>query len=102
MDCDPSSTLLQSVFATLCWVPWSGQLPLNTHSNTIDILKLSTFLTREWLSDDHELVMADLLKDDLLDQNHIDVYVESTIFVILLTAAHIDRKNYCTEKHYRW
>lgn len=65
MDNNTNSKLLQDVFNNLSHIPWHGQLSPNICGNTITIPELSAFLTTEWLTDNHELIMLDLLSKDL-------------------------------------
>jgi len=99
---NPTSSLLNDVYGTLSWLPWTGDLLRNTYNNSIERSELSAFLTTEWLSDDHELLMLDLVKDDLAQAGQEHTLVENTAFTLLLAAAYHDRQNYSTSKHYAW
>jgi hypothetical protein len=102
IDNNPGSELLQNVFSRLAAMPWSGQLPPNVYGNTIPIHELSAILTTEWLSDNHELIMLDLLGEDLQSRGQNDILIENTAFFLLLSAAYSDRQDYGAKKHYSW
>lgn len=56
----------------------------------------------EWLSDDHEQLMLELLKIDLQNEGQHDVLVDHTAFMLLLTATYEDQSNYTSSRHYTW
>ena len=87
--------------AILPHLPWTGNLTGFTH--TIDIYQLSAFLTDEWLTCDHEIMMLDILKQDLAAANCADnVLVEDTAFLTLLTVAYRNQQEYNSSQAYEW
>jgi hypothetical protein len=60
---DPGSVLVRDSFQALSYLSWSGYIQ-GLESN-IETHILSAFFTTEWLSDDHEELMLELLKIDL-------------------------------------
>ena len=94
-----NSELLQAALRSLSYTPWFGNVPLN---EVVTVQKLSAFLTTEWLADEHELLMLDLLKKDLDDEGQGHIFVENTAFLLLLKAAKADQQNYPIKKHYQW
>ncbi|KAF5321301.1 hypothetical protein D9619_000198 [Psilocybe cf. subviscida] len=91
---------MEAVEAILPRLPWTGRL--NGFANTINIDQLLLFLTREWLTDDHELILLDILKEDLACANHSKVFVENTAFMVLLGTAYANDEEYATSSHYQW
>lgn len=82
-------------------LPWTGNL--TGFTNTIDIHQLSAFMTDEWLTDDHELMMLDILKQDLAATNCVDkVFIENTAFLTLLTVASQNQQEYNSSQAYKW
>ena len=94
-----NSPLLQAAILSLSYTPWLEDVPLN---GVVSVQKLSAFLTTEWLADEHELLMLDLLKKDLEEENQGYIFVENTAFSLLLKAAMADQQNYPKNKHYEW
>jgi hypothetical protein len=94
-----NSDLLQAAVLSLSYTPWSENVPLN---GVVSVQRLSAFLTTEWLADEHELLMLDLLKKDLEDEDQGYIFVENTAFSLLLKAAKADQQNYPGKKHYQW
>lgn len=74
------------------------QLLLQSPSSDV----LSAFFTTEWLSDDHEYLMLQLLKKDLQDEDQHNIFMENTTFFLMLTAAYNNHENYKSDGHYRW
>lgn len=98
IDKNKNSEALQQAFDTLSRLHWTGQLQ---PFHIIDLHQLSTFFTADWLTDDHELVMLNALKEDLVIVGKADEsYIENTAFMILLGNAYRDQ-NY-TEKSCEW
>ena len=81
----PDDRLLRCVLDTLSRIPWTGQVCVC--QNSIDIHKLWVFLSKEWLSDDHLLVMLDLLQEDISTKYQNQIFVENMHFMNILTAA---------------
>lgn len=100
MNQDPESIPLRRAFNALSHIPWTGQL--QGFHDTIELEKLSTYFTQEWLSDDHELVMLSALKDDLRAAGKEDSFIENTSFMLLLGNAYKDQQKYTTERCYEW
>jgi hypothetical protein len=99
MEWNQNSSPLRKAFNSLAYVPWTGQLQ-GVH-DTIEIHQLSSYFTRDWLTDDHELVMLSMLKDTLATEGD-NCYVENTAFMTLLAAAHDKKDEYGTERAYGW
>jgi len=55
---------------------------------------LAGFFTTEWLSDEHESMMLDLLREDVKKEESTDVVIETVWFIGLLMRAHADQENY--------
>jgi hypothetical protein len=96
----PKDHLLSCVLDTFSHIPWTGQLHL--FQNSINIHKLSVFLSKEWLNDDHLLVMLDLLQEDITAELQNQVFIENTHFMNILTAAYRERNEYTSERSFRW
>jgi hypothetical protein len=95
-----NSELLQTAVKSLSYTPWLENVPLN---KVVTIQRLSAFLTDEWLDDEHELLMLDLLKKDLEEEGQRNsISVENTAFSLLLKSAKADQENYPIKKHYQW
>jgi hypothetical protein len=75
-----NSELLQAAILSLSYTLWMENVPLN---GVVSVQKLSAFLTMEWLADEHELLMLDLLKKDLEDEDQGYIFVENTAFSLL-------------------
>jgi hypothetical protein len=76
--------LLQETFNSLAYVPWTGYLQ-GFHS-TIQLHQLSVYFTRDWLTDDHQLVMLDTLKEDLVMTGQDNYFIENTAFMTFFLA----------------
>ena len=63
IDKKKTSEALQQAFDTLSQLHWTSQLQ---PFHIIDLHDLSIFFTADWLTDDHELVMLEALKEDLV------------------------------------
>ena len=96
----PDDQLLSHVLSTLSHVPWTGRLC--GFRNSIDIHKLWVFLSKEWLSDDHLLVMLDLLQEDITAEHQNQIFIENTHFMNKLTAAYHERTQYTSARSFRW
>jgi hypothetical protein len=92
--------LLQKASNSLAYVPWTGYLQ-GFHS-TITLPQLSVYLTRDWLTDDHLLVMLDTLKEDLKTTGGDIYFIENTAFMTLLSGAYHNKDEYQTEHLYGW
>ena len=97
---EPRSVLIREALQAISYLPWSGYIEgleskVKTHN-------LSAFFTTEWLSDNHEELMLELLKIDLRNAGQHDILVEDTAFMLLLAAAHAERQNYASDQHYAW
>jgi Ulp1 protease family, C-terminal catalytic domain len=92
--------LLQETFNSLAYVPWTGYLQ-GLHS-TIQSHQLSVYFTRDWLTDDHLLVMLDTLKADLVMTGQDNYFIENTAFMTLLSGAYHNKDEYQTEHLYGW
>lgn len=98
----PKDPLLTSVLNTLSHIPWTGQL--HVFKNSINIDKLWVFLSKEWLSDDHLLVMLDLLQEDIATELQNQIFIENTHFMNILMAAYNEHTKYTSdlERSFRW
>ena len=96
----PKDHLLSCVLDTLSHIPWTGQL--HVFQNSINIHKLWVFFSKEWLSDDHLLVMLDLLREDIAGELQNQILIENTHFMNILTAAYHECTQYTSEKSFRW
>ena len=99
---EPQSELVKKAFHTLTNLPWSTSLQGPELDGAISSDVLSAFFTTEWLSDDHEYLMLQLLKKDLQDEDQHNIFMENTTFFLMLTAAYNNRENYKSDGHYRW
>ena len=98
LDNNPIYVQVNSILPHL---PWTGNL--TGFTNTIDIHQLSAFLTDEWLTDDHELIMLDILKQDLAAADCADnVFIKNTAFLTLLTVASQNQHEYNSSQAYEW
>ena len=100
LDNSPIYTQVNDILPHL---PWTGNL--TGYTNTINIHQLSAFLTEEWLTNDHELMMLDILKQDLATANYTNsdnVFIENTAFLTLLTVASHNQQDYNSSKAYKW
>ena len=96
-----NSPIYAQANAILLHLPWTGNL--TGFTNTIDIHQLSAFLTDEWLTDDHELIMLDILKQDLATANCSDnVFIENMAFLTLLTVACHNQQDYNSSQAKKW
>jgi hypothetical protein len=86
----PDDNLLNQVLNALSYIPWTGQLI--GFQNLIGIHNLWTFLSKEWLSDDHLLIMLDLLQEDVAIEYRNHILIENMHFMNVLTAVY----NECT------
>jgi len=92
--------MFNAIKTALLYTPWTGQL--QGFTNTIDLQQLSTYLTCEWLTDGHELLMLDVLKSDLLTNNCTNLFIEDPAFTTLLEVAYENQEDYTTSKGYKW
>ena len=96
----PNNHLLNCVLNTLSCIPWTGQL--RVCQTSIDIHKLWVFLSKEWLSDDHLLVMLDLLQEDITTEYQNKIFIENMHFMDILTAAYHKCTHYTSARSFRW
>jgi hypothetical protein len=98
LDNNPIYAQANAILPHLAWTR-----NLTGFINSIDIHQLSAFLTDEWLTDDHELMMLDILKQDLATANCADnVFIENTAFLTLLTVACRNQQEYNSSQAYEW
>lgn len=100
LQTSPNNHLLQRAANALSHLPWTGDL--RGYQNIIDTSHLSVYFTQEWLTDEHLLLMLELLEEDLSRKFQEHVFIENTHFATLLTAAYHDRERYATERSYNW
>ncbi len=96
----PTTLLIQQAANALAHLPWTGNL-LGYH-NTIDLSQLWVYFTQEWLSDNHLLVMQELLTEDISRECHRHAFIEDTHFMSLLTTAYRNQQSYATERSFAW
>ena len=94
--------LLLKAFNSLAYVPWTGYLEGFQVHSTIKLDQLSVYFTRDWLTDDHILVMLDTLKEDLVTTGGDNYFIENTAFMTLLSGAYHNKDKYQTEHLYGW
>ena len=99
MERNQNSSPLRKAFNSLAYVPWTGQL--QGVRDTIEVHELSLYFTRDWLTDDHELVMLSMLKKTISTEGN-NCFVENTAFMTLLAAAYDKKDEYGTEHAYGW
>jgi hypothetical protein len=92
--------VFDAIKTALLYTPWTGRL--QGFRNTIDLQQLSAYLTREWLTDEHELLMLDVLKSDLLANNCTNHFIEDPAFTTLLEVAYKNQEDYTTSNGYQW
>ena len=96
----PGNSTLQQLSHSLSYIPWTGRL--QGFSEAIDLQNLSAYLTSEWLTDEHELVMLEVLKQDLINGGCMpDHLIEDPAFALILELAYANRENYETHA-YNW
>ncbi|KAF9038036.1 hypothetical protein BJ165DRAFT_1352847 [Panaeolus papilionaceus] len=96
------SPLRTQALQSLSWLPWNSSTPRNEYSNTIPVHKLATFLNKDWMTTDQELIMLDMLRSDMSSEMRDDVAIEDTSFLVLLTVAYKNQDSYALESGYRW
>jgi hypothetical protein len=81
--------LLQESLETTLGLSSTGSI---TTGNGVAVAtwRLAGFFTTEWLSDEHESMMLDLLREDVKKEESTDVVVETVWFIGLLMRAHAD------------
>ena len=89
LQTSPTNHLFQRAANALSCLPWTGDL--RGYRNTIDTCHLSVYFTQEWLTDEHLLLMLELLEEDLSRTFQEQVFIENTHFTTLLTAAYHDQ-----------
>jgi hypothetical protein len=94
------SSLLRKAFNSLAYVLWMGNL--QGFHNMIEIHQLSAYFTRDWLTDDHILIMLDTLKEDLSTTGKDNCFIENTAFMTLLSGAYSNKDEYRTKRIYGW
>jgi hypothetical protein len=63
---------------------------------------LSVYLSQEWLTDDHELLMLKVLEEDLHEVGRDDCIIENTTFSLLLGNAFNKHDNYTLDRNFVW
>lgn len=84
-------------------LPWSGSI--SGFSAKIALHHLAAYFTEEWLSDEHENQMLDILRDDLRDRDHPlanSAHIETTNFIPILSDGFKNQEEYATGQHFRW
>ncbi|TFK63784.1 hypothetical protein BDN72DRAFT_722976, partial [Pluteus cervinus] len=94
------TNLLRRAKLALNHIPWTGHLL--GFPNSAELHHLSMYLTPDWLGDEHELIMLDLLKDDLSNEGQQGILIENTHFTLLLMAAYNERDEYAVGKSFKW
>src|SRR6266545_5957282 len=63
---------------------------------------LSVYLSQEWLTNDHELLMLKVLEEDLHEVGRDDCIIENTMFSLLLGNAFNECDNYTLDHNFEW
>jgi hypothetical protein len=100
-DTDSHGEALQQAFDTLLQMAWTGRLQL--FYNRINLNELSIYFTSDWLTDDHELVMLNSLKEDLIIIGKAnESFIKNMAFMELLGNTFRSQHTCYTEKSYEW
>lgn len=95
-----SSELVQTVDTVVSHLPWAGEIPgFNTKT---DMRFISFYLTTQWLTDDHESLMLELLRRETEQLEGVHINFQDPFFIPLLCAAYDNRSNYGTDSSYQW
>lgn len=82
-------------------LPWDGEIM--GFQARINMFHLSTYLTKNWLSDEHLDQMLSLLQWDLANAHiRTQICLESPFFLVKLKNAYKDSEEYITEQGYQW
>lgn len=96
-----SASTIRKVYMMLGCVSWAGTI--RGFSATVSTRILATYATRDWLTDEHESQMLDLLRQEIVHEGLGERIELPTIFFLpKLQEAFHDQDRYMTEKHYRW
>lgn len=97
----PPSQLLQTVDSVMSHLPWAGEIP--GFSNRVDMHLLSFYLTMQWLTDDHESIMLELLRREVEEfQEDLHIKFEGPFFTVLLCTTYNNCSEYGTDRSYQW
>ncbi|KIK07130.1 hypothetical protein K443DRAFT_87913, partial [Laccaria amethystina LaAM-08-1] len=95
-----SSELFQTVDTIVSRLPWAGEIP--GFNSKIDMQFLSFYLTTQWLTDDHESLMLELLRRETEQLKGDHIHFQDSFFIPLLCAAYNNRSQYGTDGSYQW
>jgi hypothetical protein len=97
----PHTALIRKVYDGLSCIAWAGTI--RGFSASIGTHYLATYATRDWLTDEHESQMLDLLRYDVLREGSGEhAEIESIFFLSKLQDAYRDQENYGTHIRHRW
>ena len=97
----PMVPLINSVYSVLAGLTWGEMLHGFPAKLPVDCL--TTYLTMDWLSDEHLTQLLELLKQNMWHaQRNRAINVEAIHFIPLLCNAYNDRDEYQTKKHWEW
>ncbi|KAG6914641.1 hypothetical protein DXG01_016182 [Tephrocybe rancida] len=93
--------MLLHTLTTVNQMPWTGVF--HGANTSIPIHSLTAYFTTEWLTDNHESLMLEILENDAAELQQADqIQIQSPFFIPLLKAAHANRDVYNTAKMYEW
>ncbi len=91
----------RKVKTMLSRLPWTGTL--RNASTHISMNQLAIYFTTDWLSDDHELAMLDVLMEDLSRAGCSNEYLlKNTAFSLLLKSAFGHQSEYHSSPAFEW
>lgn len=96
-------SLVQKTYAALASILWSGIIRGFPFPNEVTTDYCIPYLTTQWLTDEHEMQMLDLLKTDLLRSGQAaGVKVETVYFLSrLIYIYETDHNGYLSNSVYR-
>lgn len=101
LSCTQTNLMLyQQVLNTLTHIPWTGHLL--GFENTIDMHQLVTFLNNDWLNDNHQLIMTNLLQETISPCLWGCVWVKNSFFMTMLIGAYENRASYGDTASLKW
>ena len=96
----PSMALINEVYGMLACISWARNLC--RFSFTYPISSLTRYLTTEWLTDDHEAQMLEILKAEVTCKRERDVQVQTIYFFKQLNNAYKEHTKYLSKKSLAW
>ncbi len=98
---DETKELLDRTYNILGFLPWAGAI--QGFSVDVEMHYLASFLTRDWLTTEHEDQLISLLRHDLMQSElESQVELELTYFIPKIEAAFAHRDMYATNPEYQW